>query len=874
MTNVSSIASRPGLVGRDREIVALEAALARTRMVALRGAPGVGKSRLAAEVVRRSELPSFVVECRSLHDVEGLVAAMGAALGLSLTGADPSGSIAASLAARGRCIVVLESFEEIPSAGVRAVESWVARARQCHVVVTSRHVVDGDLATPMLLEPLGVEGPRSDAVTLLATLARRVRPDFHEPDEAMLTKLAVALDGLPLAIELAAPRVATLGTRALLERLDTLLAWRAPEDPERASSLESAIDASWQLLEPAERSVLAQCSVFTGSFDLRAAEAVVDPGLSLADALVGLDRKSLLRVLSPRGGRFALLSSIRELAARRLSPEESARVAARHADHFAAEATRRSTQIHGRDDAAAMAWFASEMDELVRIVEAGGPRSLETALALAPYWVERGPFERGRRLLERALAAPHPEGLEAAALLAHANIAIRLGRPRDYETDVRRALAMAEAASDAEHRSMALRILGEIEWWAGGSLARARALMESAVDASSGGATYTQALARQRLGQILVELGETEAGAAQAESALSLFLRAGVARRAVRQLCSLALAELGAGHVEPARAALARAEEMARDLPPDAFAQVMRQEAAAELMHREGRLTEAFAAWEECSALALRLGYPRNAAVFLGYAGVALRQIPQRAAARERLHAAVEQLGEIGDPRVQAYFAAMLGGLDAEEGRVEEAERAITRAEQVCREHGGPALARAAAIQLVVVERARASLAASPREARAAGERAVARLAALEAEPDAARFDVRSFEVVLSLALARSSIPVSVTRDALVVEREGRFFVTPEGARADLRRSPVLRMLLVALARARTERPGTTLDTDTLVAACWPGERMLRKSASDRLRVSLATLRRLGLRRVLQRDGLGWRLDPSVACEWVTDPAP
>jgi predicted ATPase len=334
----------PGaLVGRQEELRQLLAALETERVVALVGTGGVGKTRLAAEVAQRAgrSLPGGAVrvDLGAVSETDSAVAAVAAALGL--TGArDPLTDAGLALAQRGRCILWLDEVEAL-AGRLAPVASWVALAPEATFLLTSRLPPELEGEHTLLVPPL----PQGEAVALLLQRSRAVRrPGEELQEDEDIRALCAALDGLPLALELAAARLGLLSPADLHERLlrDLSVLRRRARTGDRHDSLEATLSWSWELLEPSARRALAAASVFSGSFDLEAAEQILsDPGDDTApDVLESLDELvecGLLRSVPGPVSRFVLLETVRTFAAQRLE-ESGARLEAelRHGAHYAA----------------------------------------------------------------------------------------------------------------------------------------------------------------------------------------------------------------------------------------------------------------------------------------------------------------------------------------------------------------------------------------------------------------------------------------------------------------------------------------------------------------------------------------------------------
>ncbi|MEM7245664.1 MAG: tetratricopeptide repeat protein [Acidobacteriota bacterium] len=305
------------------------------RLITLLGPPGVGKTRLALQhaMAPDGDWPGGawfcdLAEANGLEDIERAVAST---FEVPL-GASPVDQLGHAIHARGRCLVILDNFEQVVEHAPATVGAWLERADAARFVVTSRELLRLPEECPLSLEPLSAdaEGPE-----LFAARARALQPGFDLTDQnrATLQELTRLLDGLPLAIELAAGRSRVLSPGQLLSRMKDRfrLLSGARGSRERQATLRAAIDWSWQALEPWEMTALAQSSVFEGGFTLDAAEAVLDlsdhdRAPDVPEVIQALVDKSLLQRWAEtpdndtpaRPSRHALLVSVREYAAEKL----------------------------------------------------------------------------------------------------------------------------------------------------------------------------------------------------------------------------------------------------------------------------------------------------------------------------------------------------------------------------------------------------------------------------------------------------------------------------------------------------------------------------------------------------------------------------
>ena len=568
-------------VGRGSELKEVAALLQRVRLVTLTGIGGIGKTRLAVQVARNLlgsyDRGIWVANLAPVSDPNHVPELVASVLDIRPRGAQSVMEALAEALATGRRLLLLDNCEHVVDACAQLVEALLTRAPGLSVLATSR-------------ETLGVAGervwlvaPLADAVRLFEERAALAAPSFHIEDsmKARVAELCRRLEGIPLAIELAASRLSTLSVDDLMEltqdRFAALRAGARATSP-RHQTLRGAIDWSYNLLSDGEQSLLAALSIFRGSFTLAAAtfiHAREDDG-EVLELLSSLIRKSL--VLVERGGtetRYRLLDTIREYAADKLARSNLAIDVQRHHTIYYRElAERASPQLRGHNAAVWMNRLGAEHDNLRAALQSayeGKDADNFTRLltALSWFWFLRCFFDEGRRWLQRALTELPPTAPAALIrlLLGAGHLAWGQG---DHAADgplFARALELAVETGDQEMAGQALQNLAMHDEVTGD--------VEAAVEHSEGsisllrvyGPESVLAEALNNLGCIRAfDQGDPEAAAPALEEALTRARACGDQRVLSLTLDSLASVERMRGRLDEATALQAEGLRVCRDV--------------------------------------------------------------------------------------------------------------------------------------------------------------------------------------------------------------------------------------------------------------------------------------------------------------------
>jgi len=445
-------------IGREREVSEVRALVQSSRLVTLTGAGGAGKTRLglqvAAELLDRSGDGVWVVELAAATDQDAVPAAISQALRLAAQPGRPALEALLDALALQDVLIVMDNCEHLIGGCAKTAEAIVRRCPRVHLLATSREPLGIGGEVIYRVPSLSLPGPGDadagtpgscDAVALLVERARAygVALSVDEKADPVVVSVCRRLDGMPLAIELAAARLRSMSLAELHDRLDQrfrLLTGGSRTALERQQTLRATVGWSYSLLTGAEQLLLQRLSVFAGSFDLGAAEAVCGSGgldvLDVAALLGSLVDKSLV-VAEPAATalRYRLLETIRLFAAERLAEageDEAAAVAAAHCAHFLSVAETAAAYLTGPQQGSWLARLDADQANLRRAAgyAAGRPDGtavvLRLGVALRRYWGVRSRQQEAFDLLVPALRRPDARAdpaLFAAALVTAANVA-------------------------------------------------------------------------------------------------------------------------------------------------------------------------------------------------------------------------------------------------------------------------------------------------------------------------------------------------------------------------------------------------------------------------------------------------------------------
>jgi predicted ATPase len=682
-------AERDAFVGRHDALAELARRFdAGARLVSVLGIGGVGKTRLATHFAWTwlGDYPggAWFCDLSQARGIDGIVQGVAQGLDVPLGMSDPLQQLGHAIAGRGPCLVILDNFEQVARHAADTLGRWLDRAAEARFLVTTREVLGLPGEEALALAPLGMP----DAQDLFERRAAAVDSDYLPGAEKQgaVPQLVKLLDGLPLAIELAAARVRFMSPKALLARMDKRFKLLAAQGgrQDRQATLRATFDWSWDLLNDAEKSTLAQLSVFVGGFTLKSAEAVVELSAvagpqDVLDLLQSLVDKSFVHRVGDL--RFDLLVSVQEYAAEQLAktgtfagsgPQAAIAAGARHATFYSSQ------------DLNAPLTASAELQNCVaacRRAEALGDCELAVAL-LERAWTgyqQKGPFHAAADLSLSLLAMPEMRGQYRARVSWVAGSALQhAGKNAAAYEHLVAAAAHFDDCNDRPGYARALRRLADLDLYAGRpeqAGQRAGVVLSIGFELSDG-AIEIDALTS--LGNIEERIGHVEDAHRSLERAIARAREIGDRRREGAALGNLALLCSDQGKMGEAlshhEAALAAARETDNpSLQGNALCNLG-------LLHQFlGDSSAAQARLEQALEVARHTGNALLEAAVLCNLGIVLEATAHSEAAQGRYEAALALARVLGDGYMEGQFLGYLGLLHARKSRHAEARHCLER---------------------------------------------------------------------------------------------------------------------------------------------------------------------------------------------------
>ncbi|MSP12042.1 MAG: tetratricopeptide repeat protein [Chloroflexi bacterium] len=704
-------------IGREQQIAEVQQLLARSRLVTLTGVGGTGKTRLAFQVAARllDTFPqgTWLVELASLSDPTLVPQAIAAVLGVYEGPGSPLERVLTDFLRPKRLLLILDNCEHLVEASARTAGTILHSCPQVCILATSREIlgVAGEIpfAVPSLSVPDAHPLPavaallESEAVRLFLDRATLAQPDFTlTPQQApLVAEICRRLDGIPLAIELAAARVKTMPVDQIVARLDDrfrLLTGGSRTALPRQRTLQSLIDWSFNMLETSEQTLLRRLSIFAGGWTLEAAEAgCAGDGLAaydVLDLLAQLANKSLVAVETQHGvARYRLLETIRQYAQDKLLESgEGEQVRNRHLEYFLKLAEEGDLKLRGQEQMAWLQRFETEHDNLRAALQwslqgAPGTQTAELGLRLAGalwwFWNIHGYGKEGRNWCEAVLAHTTASGRTAARAKALLGTAMLTDLHDDiYVARLEESIAIGREVGDKGLVAWALRPLGHVAL-ANGDLAAARARWaeSQALFRETGDKWGLAWSLSDQVDGLSFSGSDDYAGLRSlAEESLALFREIGDKKDSAIPISRLGFLDVLQGNYPSARAhfmeRLAIEREMGNRINIATSLSLMGQ-----VTLRQGDYGQAAGFIEEGLALNRELGRKWNICISLTWLGEVARAQGDYHRAEALLAESLGLAREIGDKPEMVHGLRVMAGIGVAQGKVARAARLLGAAE-------------------------------------------------------------------------------------------------------------------------------------------------------------------------------------------------
>lgn len=846
-TNVPE--SRDSFIGRVSDIRRLGAVLGMgTRLVTVKGAGGIGKTRLCQHYGRKNVAmyPGGVwfVELAGARTRADMLRMVAVVLQVTLTGAEAGGDavdqVGDALAQRGPLLLILDNVEQMTEAASSLVAQWMSRTDHTQFLVTSRHPLQVQGEMVFVLKSLAGD----DGVQLFRERARMSGAAWvdRSVNTQGLERLTQPLDGLPLAIELVAARAnqfSLSGLQALLEAPHKLLTTQRRDRPPRQHTVADLIQWSWKLLQPWEQEALLQISVFRGGFELDAARAVVSlsrwPEAPWTPDVIGrlLDH-SLLFMGNAEQQRYQMYTSVRSFCEHRRasSPEHEALIVAaghRHAAFFAAFGDQDFTARLGQHGGEGLRKrLHRELDNLTAAVafsiDAGCiERAARCALGCATIYELQGPHHVGVSILKRIVAVyPDPSTTRARVLRTLAYMEFLMGdfegAAKNYENGYRDTKQCSPEDEPAAH----IWFLHDIArvYFSEGKLQLAVDCHEKIITGcreQENAVGLMSGLINQSDLQFL--LGDFEPARQSIHEGLRIARQVGSRRSELVCLMNFAEIDLAKNDAEAAIPLIEQAKNIAQENEDSKNTGILL-----------GLLGEAYALGSDTEK------------------GIALLQ--------QALHHHAASMPTRDTIRYRGALAVLL------------AQRGDTETPRTMLEHGMVQYETLPKLSLIRLLCQMAQV-----EHHLSGvDRARSLLGQAMALAQPLELSVTAPIHALLRATKQLVDPAQGTPPALTTDAQGTWFRLAGGEVTWLVRRKALRQIFAALVHAHQASPGAGLSLDELIAAGWGDEHILEEARRARVYTAVSSLRRLGLGKRLQRKADGYKLDPSLVVVLAAQP--
>ena len=706
---------RDAFIGRKREISTLAALMDSelgqsgtegnpgSRLVTVQGPGGIGKTRLALHYARESQIrwPGGVWFCdlTEARTINGIVHAVASALDVPLDQQDPVVKLGHAMAGRPRSLIILDNFEHVVEHAQATIGHWLDRAHEASFLVTSRERLRLHQESVHVLEPLD---PTTHGVELFAARAATHRPGFTMDDRtrSQVEVISEQLDGLPLAIELAASRLRILSVEQLQARLADRFELLTGGTRGRHETLATTLSWSWELLEPWEQLAAVQAATFEGGFTLEAAEEIIvlssfDESPPVLDALQSLIDKSWVRTGAARGNelRFSMLESIRSYLVSSCDTTTAKQAEARHGAYYSRLGSSETLDLLRKPGGAGLrAALAAELDNLVSACRRATARGDEEVAARCYFAADQvlagqGPYRASIEIGEALANNVRSPALLGRVLDLLGDATKAGGDFKKAEDHYRSALGLHRRTGDRLNEGRTLGRLGSLH----GHLGKAEEAMEELEEALRLHRELDDAAwigtSLGHLGGLYRYLGRPQDALATYEKSLETFrtLRDELSEATTLDLLGGLNRDLGV--LDQSEEYLNEALAMYRRLG-DRGREGIALSGLASIAIARFQIDRALELFESALNIHREVGSRQFEGSVLGLIGTAHKIQDRPVEAHRHFTAALEIVEEVGDVISQGYWLGALGELELHEERIADARSYTERSLEVFRKVG------------------------------------------------------------------------------------------------------------------------------------------------------------------------------------------